>query len=75
VHAAVSPAIGTSSTCSIAYRRSEGAVISVLLAFVGLIVLLATTIGVYYLVSFLTLYAVGRLFPLAGRRRRDSRGQ
>ena len=46
------------------------ALISVLLAFVGLVVLLATTIGAYYLVSFLALYAVGRLFPLAGRRRK-----
>lgn len=56
---------------SIAYPKCEDLVISVLLAFVGLIVLLATTIGAYYLLSFLTLYAVGRVFPLAGRRRRD----
>ena len=41
-----------------------------IVAFVGLIALLAGAILVYYAISFIVLRGVGLLLPLAGRRKR-----
>jgi hypothetical protein len=38
---------------------------------IGTIVVLAAAIAAYFALSFLVLYVGGRLFPLAGRRRKD----
>ena len=43
-------------------------IVIVLLGVVGLILLV---LAVWYLISLATLWIVGRLFPLTGRRRRD----
>jgi hypothetical protein len=43
-------------------------IVIVLFGIVGLIV---GVVAIWYLVSLATLWIVGRLFPLTGRRRRD----
>jgi hypothetical protein len=46
-------------------------VLRVLGGLIGTIVALAAAIAAYLALSSLVLYVAGRLFPLAGRRRRD----
>ena len=46
-------------------------VVHVLGGLIGTIVVLAAAIAAYLALSWLVLYVAGRLFPLAGRRRRD----
>jgi len=36
----------------------------------GLVLIVAAGIAIYYAISYLVLYLVGRVFPLTGRRRR-----
>jgi hypothetical protein len=38
---------------------------------VGTLAVIAAALAAYYALSYFVLYVVGRLLPLAGRRRRD----
>lgn len=42
----------------------------VFVGFAGTVAVIALAVAVYYALSFLVLTVAGRLFPLAGRRRR-----
>ena len=42
----------------------------VIAGFVGAMVMLAAAVATYYAISYGVLYLIGRLLPLAGRRRR-----
>jgi hypothetical protein len=41
----------------------------VIVGLAGGVALIAVSIGAYYLISYAVLYAVGKVFPLTGRRR------
>jgi hypothetical protein len=45
-------------------------VLRALLVLLGGVALIGAVIVVYYVVSYAVLWAVGRIFPLGGRRRR-----
>jgi hypothetical protein len=46
-------------------------VVRVLGGLIGTVIVLAAAIAAYLALSWLVLYVGGRLFPLAGRRRKD----
>jgi hypothetical protein len=44
--------------------------VRVVIGFAGLVALIATTVAIYYVISYAVLFLVGKALPLTGWRRR-----